>query len=329
MKPAVLITAVLLAGCAQRPKEAAVRIIISQGSLAHVPVALAADLRFFHAQGVAVEMEQIPNPSKTIEALVANSADVAAGAFESVLLLAADGQAVQAFANLVSRDIRGIVAMPGAKGIRTVRDLRGRNVGVSGLGSPIHTFLKHVLIQNGVPLEEVSVAGIGLGLPAIAALERGVVDAAGVAAGDLLRLKHKHPELVVLADWSTAEGSRAAWGTDNLPGVTLLARPAWLEAHPGEARKIARALQQALQWLHDHSPAEIRERMPAATLTSDVAADLAAIAAMKEAWSRDGRIPENGPEMVRRGLEVMQEKVRKAEIDLSKTFTNRFVWENQ
>lgn len=329
MKPAVLIAAVMLAGCGEHSKNAPIRIVIAQGTLGHMPVALAASLRFFHAQGVTVELEEIPNPSKAIEALLANSADVSVGTFESVLLLAADGQQVRAFVNLLSRDIRGIVAVPGAKGIRSVSDLRGRNVGVSGLGSATHTFLKHVLIQKGIPLEEVSVAGIGMGLPAIAALERGVVDAATVASGDLLRLKYKHPELVILADSSTAEGSRAVWGSDTLPTLSLLARPAWLEAHPDEARKIARALQQTLQWLQDHTPAEIRERMPAATLTSDVAADLAAITATKEFWSKDGLIPDRGPELVRQALAVTQEKIRKADIDIAKTFTNQFVLESQ
>jgi NitT/TauT family transport system substrate-binding protein len=329
MKQVILIAAVMLAGCGEHSKDASVRIAMSQGSLGQVPVTLAADLRFFHAQGVTVELEQIPNPSKAIEALLANSADVAVGTFESVLLLAADGQPVRVFVNLLSRDIRGIVALPGAKGIRSVSDLRGKNVGVSGLGSATHTFLKHVLIQNGIPLEEVSVAGIGMGLPAVAALERGVVDAATVAAGDLLRLKYKHPELVILADSSTAEGSRAVWGSDTLPTISLLARPAWLEAHPAEAGKIARALQQTLQWLQDHTPAEIRERMPAATLTSDVAADLAAITAMKEFWSKDGLIPDRGTELVRQAMAVSQEKIRKADIDISKTFTNQFVLEGQ
>lgn len=329
MKRLVLLTALLFAGCARSSKEPPVRIVIAQGSLGHLPVALAAELRFFQAQGVAVELEQIPNPSKAIEALLANSADVITGNLETALLLAADGQPVQSFVNLVARDIRGIVAMPGNKGLRSIEDLKGRNVGVGGVGSATHTFLKHVLTQNKMQPEEVSVAGIGLGRSAIAAFERGVVDAASMAAGDLLHLKHKYPNLVLLVDSSTIEGSRAIYGSDTFPTVSLLSRPEWLQAHPTEARKIARALQQTLQWLQESSPSQIRDRMPATAISGDAAADLAAIEAMKEFWSKDGVMPRDGPETVRRALAVTQEKIRNAPIELAKTFTNQFVLESQ
>jgi NitT/TauT family transport system substrate-binding protein len=275
-----------------------------------------------------VEIEQIPNPSKAIEALLAGSADLVAGNFEAVLLLAADGQKLQSIMNIVARDIRGVVALPD-KNVRSLRDLRRRNVGVSGLGSATHTFLKHVLIQNGIQPDDVSMAGIGMGRSGIVALERGLVEAASVAAGDLLHLKHKYPQLVVLADSSTPHGSTAIYGSEALPTVSLLCRPAWLETHPTEVRKIVRAIQQSLQWLHDNTPAEIRGRMPAAALTGDVAEDLAAIAAMKGFWSSNGLMPAAGPETVRKALAVTQEKIRVAQIDLAKTFTNQYVWEGQ
>lgn len=320
-------TALLLLGCARPSKDTPVRIVIAQGSLGHLPVVLASELRFFHAQDVAVEIEQIPNPSKALEALLANSADAVTGNLETALLLAVDGRHVRSFVNLVARDIRGIVAMPGRKDLHSIQDLKGRNVGVGGLGSATHTFLKHLLIQHAVEPGGVSVAGIGLGRSAIAAFERGVVDAASMAAGDLLHLKHKYPHLVVLADSSTIEGSRAIYGSDTFPTVSLLARPEWLQAHPAEARKIARALQQTLQWLQESSPLQIRERIPASTLSADVAADLAAIQAMKAFWSRDGVMPASGPETVRKALAVTQEKMRNASIGLAETFTNQFVLE--
>lgn len=45
-------------------------------------------------------------------------------------------------------------------------------------------------------------------------------------------------------------------------------------------------------------------------------------------FSENGRMPEGGPETVRKVLATFLEPVRKAHIDLEKTYTNRFVTGN-
>lgn len=312
----------------QSTREAGIRIATAQATLGHTPPAVAAELGFFRAQGLPVAIEEIANPSKTVEALLAGSVDAAVAPYESVLLLRAKGQSVRAFVNLVHRDIRAVACLPGSKAIRSIRDLAGKTIGVSGIGSGTHFFLNHVLALNGMSPSDVSTTGTGMGAPAITALLRGVVDASVVAAGDLLRIKIRYPQMILLNDTSSEEGSQAVYGVRTIPTVSLMARPEWLESHPDDARKAAAAILQALQWIHGHSPAEIRERMPPAALSPDAAEDGKVLGAMKEFWSRDGIILAAGAEALYRALRGTHDQIALAKIDLASTFTNEFVREN-
>jgi NitT/TauT family transport system substrate-binding protein len=74
-----------------------------------------------------------------------------------------------------------------------------------------------------------------------------------------------------------------------------------------------------------HSAAEIRERMPAQFRTDDASNDIAGLQSLKAMLSEDGRLTPESAAMVRKVLSVSLEKVRSADIDLSKTYTNEFV----
>lgn len=316
----------LLAGCSSQ-RNGPVRIVLPQAGLGQMPLALAQALGFYEQEAVKVAIEMIPSPAKVVEALVANSTDVGGTMYEFALQLTADGRAMRSFAVIVIRDARGIVALPHRKEVRSLGDLKRRNLGVSGLGSSSHIFANRILLQHGMRLDDVSVAGIGMGRSLIAAFERGIVDAAAVSGGDLFHLKFRYPELTILADSSTPEGSRAFYGSELFPAVALIARSQWLEQHPDQARKIARALKRTLQWLQEHTAEEIHERTPEAYRTNDRDAEIESIRNMKQIWSKDGVMPVGGPEAVLRALAVTQEKIRNAKIDLSKTYTNEFVEE--
>ena len=54
--------------------------------------------------------------------------------------------------------------------VRTLKDLAGAAVGVASPGSGSHNFPNYVLATHKVPIAQVSIVGIGLGVPAIAAL---------------------------------------------------------------------------------------------------------------------------------------------------------------
>ncbi len=328
MKKAAVVLCSLLAACGMRNHSSEIHLAAAQGSLGHMPVALADALGFYQAEGLAVTVELLPG-TKTVEALLAGSADAASGVYEQTIQLAAEGQALRCFALLTHRDSRGLVVAPTRTGIRTIADLKGRNIGVSGLGSATQMFASHLLLRHGVKPEEVSFVGIGMGSAGLSAIERGVIDAAAVASGDFIRIRAKYPGAVVLADAITPEGSRAIFDSEVYPAMALLAKAEWLATHPEQARKLARAMRRTLAWLAGNSPAAIRDKLPPEYRTGDEALDLEALRVMKTIYSRDGVMPAGGPEVVVKALAATQEKVRVAGIDLTKTYTDAFVREEK
>jgi NitT/TauT family transport system substrate-binding protein len=72
-----------------------------------------------------------------------------------------------------------IMASPQA-GIHSIAELRGKTVGVSQIGSTSHTFLRVLLGQAGVPLDQVTILQAGSNPQAATAMLTGNIDAAAV-----------------------------------------------------------------------------------------------------------------------------------------------------
>lgn len=312
-----------LAGCGRPTQPGKVR-IATLNSLGHLPATLAQLHGHFEAEGVSVNMDTFSSTSKTMEALIGGSVDVITTTYEQILQLRVKGQDVRMFLVLTVREGRAIVTL--RPEIRSLRDLKGKRLGVPSPGSSNHSYAKVAMHRSGLRPEDVSVAGIGIGRAAIAALERGIVDAAAVATGTFFHLQAKHPRLILLSDATTPQGSREVWGAESLPLVGLVARPKWLEQHPDQARKVATAVRKSTSWLRDQPLEQIMARVPKEFLVvEDREVNLLAFRSMKPAWSKDGIVPPDGAESVRQSLALIDEGIRNGPIDLSKTYTNEFV----
>lgn len=90
-----------------------------------------------------------------------------------------------------------------------------------------------------------SAVGIGVAVTAIAALEGGNIQAAGLGRGDHFLLLQRHPGARILADMTTLEGMRKNSGSDTFAGGTLSARQEWLDRNPDTARRLDRAVLRA------------------------------------------------------------------------------------
>jgi NitT/TauT family transport system substrate-binding protein len=165
---------------------------------------------------------------------------------------------------------------------------------------------------------------VGAGASNLAALERGQVAASVADLATLVQLKKRHPELVVLADTSSSEGMSRIFGSASLQ-YALCARAEWLEQNPETARKMARAIVRTLHWIHDHSPAEVRDQMPESFRTNDTETDLEVMRIAISMYSTDGVLSEAAAKSAKDLLDASLERVRAAKVDLSNIYTNEFV----
>lgn len=80
----LLFLCLLLQGCGARKEHThliPVRLVVGLG-IAFLPVHLAHQLGFYQQEGLAVTLEDAPSTTKTTQALLGGSADVAGGLYE-------------------------------------------------------------------------------------------------------------------------------------------------------------------------------------------------------------------------------------------------------
>ena len=149
------------------------------GCLCYLPTVLAEQLGEYNKEGLDIELVNFKGGSQALTAVIGGSADVVSGYYDHCVNLAARNQQLTAF--VVYDRYPGLVLGVSPRHtneISAVKDLAGKKVGVSAPGSSTDFFLKYLLAKNSVDPNTVAVIGIGIEATAVAAMERGTVDAA-------------------------------------------------------------------------------------------------------------------------------------------------------
>jgi NitT/TauT family transport system substrate-binding protein len=293
--------------------------------LCYLPTVLANQLGEFKKAGVDVEMVDFKGGSQSLQALLGGSADVVSGYFDHCVNLASKGQKLTAF--VVYDRYPGlalVVAPKNTDKIKSVKDLANMKVGVSAPGSSTNYFLNYMLRKNGIDTASVGVIGVGLGATSVAAMEQGSIDAAVMLDPAITLLQGKHKDLRILADTRTQKDTLAVFGGE-YPGGALYSTTEWVEKNPKTAEAMAKAIVNTLKWIHSHTPEEIMAKMPENHVGADKALYLAALKNTLPMYSETGKMDPKGAKAVLDVFSQSSEAVRKANIDVTKTYTNEFV----
>lgn len=309
-----LLLILLLTSCNHRGP---VRLALQPPSTNNYPSYFASWLGFYKEEGVDVAISQVAGASKVLEAVVGGSADVGGGVYEQTIQMAVEGKSIISFLSLLKSPNFAILSV---NNVHKLADLRGKTVGVSSVGSPSQFYVDYLLAGAGVNPSEVSTANVGMGATAVAALERGQVDAAVLFGSAITAFLARKPDAVILADTRTPEGLRAAFHVDDYPASCLLARREWLDTNPESAKKMAKAVLRSLAWIREHSAEEVLAKVPTEVRAGDPAAEVAAIRLAQPMYSVDGRINKESAEAVR-----SVQSVKWSKIDVLSTFSNQFL----
>jgi NitT/TauT family transport system substrate-binding protein len=315
---------VLMTGAAAAQSKVTIA-VGGAGCLCYLPTMLAEQLGEYKKAGVAVELVDFKGGSQSLTAVLGGSADVVSGYFDHCVNLAAKNQPLEAF--VVYDRYPGLALVVGPKqtsAIKSVKDLANKRVGVSAPGSSTDFFLKYLLSKNGVDPNSIGVVGIGLAATAIAAMEQGSVDAAVMLDPAVTLLQGKNKDLVILSDTRTQKDTLAVFGGE-YPGGALYTKSGWIASHPKETQALTNAIVATLKWIHSHTPEEIMAKMPDNLIGPDKALYLAALKNTIPMYSTTGRMDPKGAEAVLAVFSQSSPEVKNAKIDLSKTYTNKFV----
>ncbi|WP_342727717.1 ABC transporter substrate-binding protein [Bradyrhizobium sp. B097] len=293
--------------------------------LCYLPTVLAKQLGEYDKAGLAVELVDLKGGSDALKAVLGGSADVVSGYFDHCVNLAAKKQELQAF--VVYDRYPGLVLVVSPKHtgeINSIKDLAGKKVGVSAPGSSTDFFLKYMLKKNGLDPQGTAVIGVGLGATAVAAMEQGQIDAAVMLDPAVTVLQSSHSDLKILSDTRTQHDTLAVFGGE-YPGGALYSTAAWVNGHEKEVQALTNAIMATLAWIHSHTAEDIMAKMPDEIVGKDRAQYLAALKNTIPMYSETGKMDPKGAEAVLAVFSEGSPEVAKAGIDVTKTYTNKFV----
>ena len=293
--------------------------------LCYLPTVLAKQLGEFEKAGLAVDLVDLKGGSDALKAVLGGSADVVSGYFDHCVNLAAKKQELVSFVVYDRYPGLVLVVAPSHNGeIKSIKDLAGKKVGVSAPGSSTDFFLKYLLKKNGLDPSSVAVIGVGLGATAVAAMEQGQIDAAVMLDPAVTVLQGSHSDLRILSDTRTQKDTLEVFGGE-YPGGALYSTAAWVGSHPKEVQALTGAILNTLAWIHSHSPEEVMAKMPEEMVGKDKALYLAALKNTIPMYSETGKMDPKGADAVLAVFSEGSPEVAKANIDVTKTYTNQFV----
>jgi len=310
---------------AQSPEKPKVTIAVGgKAAFYYLPLTIAEQRGYFKEQGLTVEIVDFAGGSQALRAVVGGSADVVSGAYEHTINMQANKQYFRAFV-LQGRapQIAFGVSRSKMPNYKTLADLRGAKIGVSAPGSSTNMVANYVIAKGGLKPADVSFVGVGTGNGAIAALRSGQIDAISNVDPVMTMLSQKN-DVTIIADTRTLKGTEQLFGGP-MPAGSLYAPEDFVQKHPNTTQALATAMLKALRWIQAAGPSDIIKTVPEAYLLGDRALYLASFNAVRDAISPDGLITEAGAKTTLGALASFNERIKPAEIDLTRTFTNEFV----
>ncbi|MFK4548192.1 NitT/TauT family transport system substrate-binding protein [Streptomyces tendae] len=329
--------AALATGCGNGSDEAAgttgdtktVRVGVGGESLlVYLPTMLAQRLHYYRGEGVPVKFQELQSGSKALEAFQGGSVDVVSGYYDHTIQMQAKHRDTESFVNMLRYPSVVLVVSPKAgRKINSIADLKGAKVGVTAPGSSSDFFLKRLLVGNGLKEDAAHTVAVGGGPSAVAAMERGLVDAAVMIDPSVEQLQKRvgADKAKILVDTRTEQGVRQAYGVSTYPAAVLYSSHSWINGHEKQVRGLSAAIVHALKYINTHSAEEIAATMPAEYAGGDPKSYVKSIEAAKAAYSTDGRIQADGANAVYEVLSRSIPEVGRAHIDLKKTYTNAYL----
>ena len=311
------------AGLAARAEDSVKIMVGGLEKQIYLPFKLTEQLGFFKEAGANVELLSEPSGVGAEDEMLAGNVQGVGGFYDHCIDLQAKGKAVESVVQI--NQVPGEVEIVSTKHpeLKGFADMKGKNLGVTGLGSSTNFLTQYLATKAGVPVGTFTSVAVGAGDTFIKAMQDDNIQAGMTTEPTISRLI-KSGVGTVMVDMRTMDGTKAALG-GIYPATSLYMQTAWVDAHKEQVQKIANALVKTLKWIQAHSSAEIADKMPKDYLVGDRDGYIKALDGGRGMYSADGVMPASGPETVLAVLGGFSKNVKGKTIDLMKTFTTEFV----
>lgn len=289
----------------------------------YLPAKLAEGLGYFKAEGLDVELLNEGAGVDAENEMLAGAVHGVVGFYDHCVDLQTKGKFIQSVVQFSHAP--GEVELVSTKypNVKRMADLKGKNLGVTGLGSSTNFLTQFLMVKDGVPLGEFTSLPVGAGTTFIAAMTQDKIQAGMTTEPTISRLL-KTGQARVLVDLRTRESTQAALG-GTYPAASLYMPNDWVAKNKPTVQKLANAFVKTLRFINTHTGAEIAEKMPKDFYVGDKAGYIKALDEGKGMFTADGVMPQGGPETVLSVLAAFSKNVKGKKVDLAKTYTTEFV----
>jgi NitT/TauT family transport system substrate-binding protein len=289
----------------------------------YLPNMLTQQLGYFQQEGLDVTLIDEASGQSSENQVLAGQVDAGSGSYNHTIELQAAGKQMEAVVLLnVAPGEAEIVSAKAASQIHSVKDLKGKNLGVTELGSGTQTLTTALLHNAGITPDQVHFVPVGAGDTFIAALQQGKIDAGMTTEPTISRILSTGVGKV-LVDLRTPQSTQAALGGP-YPFISLFMSNGYVNSHKDVVQKLVNAYVKTLKWMHTHTATEIADKMPADYYAGNKALYVTALQNQMAIFSPDGLMPAGAPQSVL-NTEYQSNLVPKSKsIDLNATYTNEF-----
>jgi len=289
----------------------------------YLPNELTQRLGYFAQQGLNVTLIDEASGQSSEDQVLAGQVDAGSGSYNHTIDLQAAGKNIECVVQLgIAPGEAEIVSAKEANQIHSFADLKGKNLGVTELGSGTQALQIALLHRKGLGPSAAHFIPVGAGDTFIAALQQGKIDAGMTTEPTISRVLSSGIGKV-LVDLRSPQSTTAALG-GSYPFICLFMKNDYVNSHKDIVQKLVNAYVKTLKWMQSHTAAQIADMMPADYYAGDKTLYVTALQNQMAIFSPDGNMPADGPTSVLNIEQQTNTSVAGKQIDLSTTFTNDF-----
>jgi sulfonate transport system substrate-binding protein len=282
---------------------------------------LAKNLGYYEKAGVDIYPLDSPAGVEEADALVAGQIDAAMGYYNHTIDLAGKGKATECVVQIGLTPGHAIL-VPTNSSIKSLADIKGKVMGITGTGSSTDFEMRYLGIRNGVKPEQFTRLPVGAGATFIAAFQHGQIDGGITSQPTIGRLLASGEARVLVDLQNNAQSKKAFGGT--FPSTCIYMRTDYVNKHKDGVQKLVNAIVWTLKWIHTHSAAQIAAKMPADYAGTDMGLYVSGWQQTLGFYSPDGLMPKDGPGTQYKILAAFEPDLPGQHVNLKATYTNAF-----
>lgn len=288
----------------------------------YLPNKLTEALGYFKDQHLDVTLIDEGSGQASEEEVIAGNVDAGSGAYSHPIELNAKGKKIETICQFGIAPGEAEMVDASLTNVSSPKDLAGKNLGVTDLGSGTHVLTQAILGSAGVDPTNAHYIPVGAGDTFIAAIDQKKIVAGMTTEPTITRLITSGKGKILVSLLTPADTRKALGG--DYPFIGIFAKNDWVASNKDAAQRLVNAYVKTLKWMHSHTAAEIADKMPADYLKPTRDLYIQALQNQLQIFGTDCRMPQGGPETVQSIMQKYVSSFKGKSANLSETYTNEF-----